>query len=1734
MDPLQQLEARLRADPEFQQLDYKNQATARGKLYYHTLQQDPQFAALEPAGQQRAIERFISAATPAYSNPEAAQNFNQLVEGMRNGDRQAAMTSMSIVSQRVGTESSLIAKAASALFPDTAVRGGTEDTDIQIPQEVIESEDTQKFIDYLGYAFADNPELQESVRKQLSRTGTGTAIGGFVADFIPIIATGNAAGAAARGALGARAALTGAKALPMWMATRGLPFVIEETIETIAELSRDVALGNIEAPNAENLNEFALTAGRYAALNYGISATLHGILPFGRSVARVFGRRGLGAGGDIAESLKTVTPDQAQRFEELNRLLERGVDIPDEQLSELPMALADRLTMKRHLNSFGPDIVRTQDPLARAQRAVYVMGTPTTPKGSAITLVPLDDGTFRLIDQGIDSIEILPNMRAVNTRLAELAIKKFEGPENLNRFLTAMHNEDWLMPYINSTKRLDDVLSFNEAIDFTDPSRRLAVTPGEADSFRAAGQAYNIDVPSPPGGNRWVDDATSFDAPAGQSGIAILNNPADELAEQAAREQAQRLASRGAVENLDEATDMILIERGFDGLVRQDGSVRAFFPNRSIRAISTAIDPSTGKALGDIKAPKTNKRFGSAITREYTQRLGREQLAADPKALGDLVTRIGTNPNGTELRKLIGLLTEVEESKVIVKSVDDATGAVKLTKTGDHILAEVPTTVTGRSSQKEFARTLLNQISDIGGPSALRETAPGAVRRAFQAPETMSATARRSWAEGMIAKKGGTVDFSNNQFTVRIGGRTETFANQEQLVNRALELSVTPQVVRTELARRGLRLSSSGGTHRVLDAANNVLYESDDIVSLAKQADLPIKAPTSSLPSDVIIEDGLAQITYEGEAIAGSESALRRFLTKFEDYEDAANSTVEYSSPEGTISKFRNTQTFTVNMPSIGLTQRFDNLAEARRFIERDWAELSNLDAIATRRGLDFTAENGKFVFHGPDFTLEATDTDTLRKALRSYPDYQGGPGFFEGIPDGEYLQKLADQHGMVYADARHIPTTHANIAKESNKLIKETYRKAFAGMDGILDWGRANADHFTAYLKVSAGKFDERAVRTWLEEGGYRLSKNAREGTWEVFDAFDTKLSSARTIEELAEVTEIIPPKLPFGNELMRRLREFKASYSQMSRAADEVSQLATEVFSPGGREIPENIRKAAHYRIIAKQVDWEKFKGAEAIVEAMESPEAIKLEGEIRRLYEMMSHRVGINPLTTIEDYSPRMRRALSKMNWEEAANVDDLLNKIFGGSNNVPPQIRAGFRMQRTDEFVQAIMEDDPMILFQKYNYAAHREVFLNPGLKEIERFIAQYNDVLPNRFLQTYDFWRKNAVAPVATAGEQAIQNSVENLFKKWGASPERARRAGKAAVPTLFTLNYLTNMAFRPFHVVRNLMQPLTTLAMRVDNRHIMGAYEWAADTKNVRNTFNYLKQMGYIQDAAPLVNPMYDASHRLQGLTRLGLIPFKRSDHLDRIIGFRAASQQFEEYLPAFRNGKLNVDEFMVRSRSNTLDPDVAENIRRLLTGSDRGADGDAILKARNQYARTMTDDAFFEYKSIETPQMHQKTLVGKTFGQYGTYAAGFREQTMKMLTHGTRAQRAQNLLRYLGNTVALTGALTAAGMDARNFYPFMSAGFSGGPLFNLGITGLQALGTGYRAQQARYELSRQLLPFSQQAAERGEFPLRYPGLLPGYYQARSIERFLQYADQGDPYLAFLALTSAPIRGDLR
>lgn len=225
---------------------------------------------------------------------------------------------------------------------------------------------------------------------------------------------------------------------------------------------------------------------------------------------------------------------------------------------------------------------------------------------------------------------------------------------------------------------------------------------------------------------------------------------------------------------------------------------------------------------------------------------------------------------------------------------------------------------------------------------------------------------------------------------------------------------------------------------------------------------------------------------------------------------------------------------------------------------------------------------------------------------------------------------------------------------------------------------------------------------------------------------------------------------------------------------------------------------------------------------------------------------------------------------------------------------------------------------------------------------------------------------------------------------------------------------------------------------------------------------------------------------------------------------YRTAEIRFDNAYKALAHGQIATKaQFDALSGLDVMDPVLGQRVWESVTKKGRNIED--MVAARHAFGYQVSEETMFGYRGSEAPMMFNG-VVGKLFGQYGSYATGYRANLARMFKYGSISKRAEMVATYLAITGALWGTFEALKIKTNDFIPVMPSVFTGGVGFDVAVSAVKAMDvTGYEGDQARAKLKAEL-----------------PRLLPGSAQYRYITKALDYYDQGNHYAAVLSLHGVP------
>jgi len=719
-------------------------------------------------------------------------------------------------------------------------------------------------------------------------------------------------------------------------------------------------------------------------------------------------------------------------------------------------------------------------------------------------------------------------------------------------------------------------------------------------------------------------------------------------------------------------------------------------------------------------------------------------------------------------------------------------------------------------------------------------------------------------------------------------------------------------------------------------------------------------------------------------------------------------------------------------------------------------------------------------------------------------------------------LKKLSQKKGLVfnYEDGQYVvreagKTFKFNSKEDLGKFFKDSYPDP-QGLKDIL--GATDDEVLAAQAYLKGKKYVD-----FMEA----------EKPWTLVDP-----DGNRTLEPLSMWRGIAQAWQPFGDwfyktarqiglpEIMPLYRGIETGQRATKAAVNEGNKIISSLLSDGNGKLFSAEARRNIYYALANEDPGKYNKVLKDFKLNSEHTDAIE---KIRNFLGKDSQsglfkKFGIDPKLWIEKYAPRIKKwTANNTHRVNSITQGDLLREVFG-DGGIPKGVGFWADNERASELIRMTIDDDILSVLTRYNTQGHKKLFLDPHWKNLDNYLTANKGKIPDAMQIRLNVYREQVMGIHYSNGELMVREFGKKLMTSLAKGDLKAVAAGQDMISQMYALNYMTTMGWRPYLAIRNMLQPYTTLAPRFGIPVVNDAVKYVAE--HTAEAIENLHRVGLIGNAAPTMHLGEVADTLVKELTHKSLKMFGRSDSITRAISFQTAKIQLTDAITKWDKGILkNTDQFINYSGLNLIDEDLIPEVMKHIEAKQYDA-------AIDIYGKTITEDTMFAYRAAQSPMMF-KGLVGKLFGQYGTYSAGWRGNMWKGLSRGTKGQRIAYIGRYLANTLAIGGALSLVGVNGRNFLPFAPAVFTGGPMFDAAITAIKATDfQSYKGKQARAELDRYIPLLSPKSASQGKLKLQTGVFTPFSYQVKAIQNFLDYSKKNQHYQAWLSLTSAPISPD--
>lgn len=1000
------------------------------------------------------------------------------------------------------------------------------------------------------------------------------------------------------------------------------------------------------------------------------------------------------------------------------------------------------------------------------------------------------------------------------------------------------------------------------------------------------------------------------------------------------------------------------------------------------------------------------------------------------------------------------------------KTVEEARASLLMSRGYDFIRKPDGTAefFTGRNAR------LLGSAEDVASiPDILkvRVKAPEALtmNKSFALPSFLKKD--DTWSPMVIEKLGGKLNIVDGNYQVELNGAVREFSDFDEFTTYVARKTADEARVRTDLAIEDITLKQTrAGNYFAMNDKGKVIAQGKDFSELLDNMSyVPKKIDRSFGPSEVVWTDKGVELTIGEKTLTLKRKEAFNFLSKFEDGTLLNQRRILKASTKGDLSILP-TGKYRVSRADIDYAREFDSMVEARKYFETTQLTPKQLEEAATDKFLDFWVDGNKYVVQSDEMLYRVDTIDEVKKILKEHPDISNS------VPD------------LVPLD----PALEATMPQ-----LMDVYKTKA--------WPRAGANKFNQPPEFA------------LPERIHELS--TLQSVTRVTDGFFSWLDSVAKKSGVKELNEL-------SSDFQMAMRRTRVDHMNVVRylqmhGKDEAGRILspeswTKIYYHGAAD-------AASLESVALGDMFKSRYGKE--LEALTKSEEAALSS-IKDLYDSLGRKFGIDWNKLVYKYMPRLRAATESMTAEQLATLHtakDFVQLIpEWAGNGLPKEIKFWAEMERTAELPQYWLKDNAFEVALLYSAQGHKKLYMNPLFQKANRLLQTENvagQVLDPMIGHRFAEFQQDVMGSNQTNGEKFLADIGGRLFKGIKRSPlgkfikmneQEMEKQGKNILSNTMAMTYFSSMGWKPFLAIRNSVQPMTTLAMRIGPDWTMRAYSDVLE--DPKFFYDKYRVRGILNEKPPIVNLALSNQTKIGKFAENSFMFFKNSDDVTRAVAYHSAELVYDNAVKMLRDVPgMTKSKFFEEAFLDRIPPNVAEKIWTLTQQGEQG-----MFAAKDALGYHLQNITMFDYSGASTPQMF-RGVMGKLFGQFGTYSAGFRANIAEVLRYGTLKQKAMSIATYAAMSSALWGAFEALKIKTTDFVPFNPMVFTGGPGFDFAINVVKAMDTGFEGKQARAALARD-----------------YGSFVPGTSQAKYFGKAMNYVNNGQYYEALLSLSMAPVK----
>lgn len=466
------------------------------------------------------------------------------------------------------------------------------------------------------------------------------------------------------------------------------------------------------------------------------------------------------------------------------------------------------------------------------------------------------------------------------------------------------------------------------------------------------------------------------------------------------------------------------------------------------------------------------------------------------------------------------------------------------------------------------------------------------------------------------------------------------------------------------------------------------------------------------------------------------------------------------------------------------------------------------------------------------------------------------------------------------------------------------------------------------------------------------------------------------------------------------------------------------------------------------------------------------------------------GIDPKRFIQGYFPHMREMAQYGNIPNDFALELPVETTFFARK---------FRQGETD-----LYSKDPLRMAFRYISLMYRDRYLNPLVPDARKFLRQLagTDERAYRVAAQY----MNDIFGRPHSQFRTLANMTNKVFELFGiqVSPFATQRF----VNSVIGLGHRAFIPFRPWMLGRQLF-----MTMAVGGRVDLDALVHGIRVGPTKEGFNFTVQGGGIIHTPNRIPVAFNdevwgplgqrlgelgagplrlgkAGDMLETMTDKGFLFYQGADDVVRSIAHNAMWRQIGKAESRLVKGEINFDQFLQESRISQFHPVDQQQFAQMWNLGQKE-------QAKHYLAATLAREVAGRWGFANSAH-GWSSVMGRFFGQFGSFGVQFKDYLVNGVTYGTPAQKAKFaawMSTMMGSPVVLAKGLWGTDYDGTGYNfdkwsPAYSLFFNGGPYFHVGSDIMAYLGGTEREQAVSGYNLMQWVPFYQSDASSPLIPL--------------------------------------------